>query len=118
MHTIRARLEPGEPATNALVLATITVEQGLPLRQGELGHRHIGGDAMPAAERHEHAAFVCRAWTTPGFDGSFGQSLAGIGNDQVQIEVNGAPKSLTGFTGSYGTVEGEQVWHGITVGQV
>src|SRR5215475_8719328 len=118
MHTIRARLEPGEPATNPLVLATIAVEQGLPLRRGELSHRHIGGDAMPAAERHEHATLVRSTRATPGFDGPLRQGLAGIGNDQIQIEINGAPKPLTGFTGSQGAVEGEQIWHRITVGQV
>ena len=46
------------------------------------------------------------------------QGFAGIGNDQIQIEVNGAPKPLTGFTGSQWAVEGEQVWDRITVGEI
>src|SRR5215510_2208096 len=118
MHAIRARLQPGEPAPNALVLAPIAIAQGLLLRRGELRKGHIGGDAMPGAERHEHAAFVRRAWTTPGFDGSLFQGFAGIGNDQVHIETNGAPKPLTDLTGAQGAVEGEQIWHRITVGDL
>src|SRR5262245_54155424 len=118
MHTIRAGLQPGEPATNALVVSPIPIVQGLLLRRSELRKGHIGGDAMPGAERHEHAAFVCRARATPGFDGPLCQGFAGIRNDQVHIEANGAPKPLTDLTGTQGAVEGEQVWHRITVGKI
>ena len=118
MHAIRARLQPGEPATNPFVLATIAVEQGLPLRRAELRKGDIGGDAVPDAEGHEHAAFVRRARAAPGFDGPLFQGFAGVGNDQVHIEANGAPKPLADLTGAEGAVEGEQVWHRITIGDI
>ena len=118
MHAIRARLQPGEPAADPLVLATITVAQGLLLRCGQVGKGHISGDAMPGAERHEHAAFIRRTGATPGFNGPLCEGFAGIGNDQVHIEANGTSKPLTDLTRAQGAVEGEQVWHGITVGDI
>src|SRR5262245_29516549 len=73
---------------------------------------------MSGAERHEHTAFVRRTRAAPGFDGPLCQGFAGVGNDQVHIEANGAPKPLTDLTCTQGAVEGEQVWHGITISDI
>ena len=118
VHAIGACLEPGEPATNALIIPTIAVDQGLPLLGREPGKGHIGGNTVAGAKGHEHAAFVARAGATPGFDGPVSQALTGIGNDQVHIQVNGAPKPLADLTRSQRAVEGKQVWHRVTVGDV
>jgi hypothetical protein len=44
--------------------------------------------------------------------------LRGIGNDQVHIEANGTPKPLADLTCTQRAVEGEQVWHRITIGNI
>src|SRR5262249_46982967 len=116
--TIRARLQPGEPATNTLVLATIAVAQGLLLRRSELRKGYIGGDAVSGTECHEHAAFVCRARAAPGFDRPLCQGFEGIRNEQIPMEAKSAAKRLTDLTCTQGAVEGEQVWHRITVGDM
>src|SRR5882724_10136561 len=54
----------------------------------------------------------------PGIDGAFVQRLRFVGNDQVEIEVDGVAKTLAARAGAVRVVERKQARFGLLVAQV
>src|SRR5664279_3203097 len=49
-------------------------------------------------------------WLGPGFDRAFIQGLAFVGNDQVEIEIDGVAEALATRAGAIRIVERKQPW--------
>ena len=56
--------------------------------------------------------------TLPGVDGSVVDGLRLIGDDEVEVEVDGVAEALAARAGSEGIVEGEEARLGLAVGAV
>src|SRR5262249_46585945 len=57
-------------------------------------------------------------WLGPGLDGAFVQRLRFVGDDEVEIEINGVAKSLAARTCAIGIVEREQTRFRFLITQV
>ena len=117
VHAVGSRLQPGEPAAQAEKLAVAVDDHGL-LRLAEAGERHVGRDAVIGAEGQHEAPFVPRRLGAPRLDGALGEALAAVRDDQVEINVDGAPEALAELAGTQRAVEREEVGDRIAVGQV
>ena len=117
VHAVRPRLQPGEPAAQAGEAAVAVDDHGL-LRVAEAGERHVGGDAVVGAEGQHDAPFVPRRLGAPRLDGALREAFAAVRDNQVQVDVDGAPEALAEPAGAQRAVEGKQVGHRVAVGQV
>src|ERR1017187_6814602 len=54
-------------------------------------------------------------WLSPGFDSTFVQGLALIGDDEVEIDVDGVAEALATWAGAIRIVEGKQARLGLIV---
>ena len=114
VHAIRPTLEPAEPAAHArIVAAAIAFEHELPLGRIELPPRHVGRDAATAAELGELAALPGGGLRRPRFEGAGGERAAGVGDDEVEVQVDHAPEAAASLARAERAVEGEQVGHGV-----
>src|SRR5229473_8406576 len=102
-------LQPGEKSFDALVVVLgIAFEIQAQLFSGELAPRHVRGNSATARP------FFCvlEEYTVtrlgPRFDGAVVERLARIGNDQIQIEIDGIAEALATRTRSVGIVKGKE----------
>src|SRR6266849_589061 len=98
--------QPGEKSLDALVVVLwIAFENQAPLFSSELAPRHVRGNSAAARPffcvLEEHT--VTRLG--PRFDGAVVERLARIGNDQIQIEIDGISEALTTRTRAVRIVE-------------
>ena len=98
--------QPGEKSFDALVVVLgIAFENQAPLFSSELAPRHVRGNCAAARPffcvLEEHAVTRFRPW----FDRAVIKRLARIGNDQIQIEIDGISEALTTRTRAVRIVE-------------
>src|SRR5439155_183453 len=73
--------------------AAVAVEHELPLGRIERGPRHVGRDAATATELDELAALPGGGLRRPRFDGAGGERAPGVGDDEVEVQVDDAPEA-------------------------
>src|SRR5204862_1515389 len=96
VHPIGPPLEPAEPPAHAGILAApVALEHELVLGRREVGPRHGGRDAAPAAEFHELTALPGGRLRRPGLERAVAERAARIRYDEVQVEVDHAAEAAT-----------------------
>ena len=100
-------LQPGEEAFDAGEVL-VACQDFFAVSRFQLAPGVAGGDAFPAAEAPQLAQQVAIAGLGPRFDGAVGQGLGAVGDDAVEVEVNGVAEALAARAGAIGTVEAEQ----------
>ncbi len=104
-----------EPFDAVIIVFRIAFEDKLALLRGELTPGHVGGNALRA--RPFAGVLLEDAITRlgPGFDGAIVEGFAGIGDDEVEIEIDGVAKALAARASAVGIVEGEQARLGFLI---
>src|SRR5262245_21027974 len=115
MHAITAPLQSAEPAADTSVL-TVAVDNQLPLHVAQFAPGLFRRDFFAFAIIEQ--AFGAALAMNPRADGALAERFTGIGNDQIEIDINDPAKTAAGFTGAERTIEGKQIGHGITVGNI
>src|SRR5262249_54442076 len=114
VHAVGPPLEPAKPATNAgIVAAPVAVEDEGALGRLEPRPRHRGGDAAPLAELEQLAALPARGLRRPRLHRALGDRAAGVGDDEVEVEVDDAAEAATSVARAERAVEREEVGHGL-----
>src|SRR5437867_12574782 len=102
-------LQPVEESFDALVVVSrIAFQNQAALLGGQLPPSHVGGDAPRARPLLRILEERPIARLGPWFDGSVVERLAGIGDHQIQIEVDGVAETLAPRTRSVRIVEREK----------
>jgi len=109
VHLVGAVFEPAEVAFDAVVGGRAP-DDGLLLRGGELPKGPVDGDLLLAAEGGQvpelHAAVLPPA---KGLDGPLREGQGCVGDDQVEVDADGAAEAPAGVAGADRAVEREQV---------
>ena len=114
VHLVGAPLEPAEPAADAGVVSlAVALDDEEALLWRESAPRGVDGNATPAAELEQLPTFPCGRLGAPGSDGPGRDRLARVGHHQVEIEVDHPPEAAAHLARAEGTVEREQVRHGV-----
>ena len=109
MQLVFFALQPVEKSFDAFVVVLgIAFENQPPLFRGELTPRHVRRNSATARpflcvlKKHSVTRF------RPRFDRAVVERLARIGNDQIQIEIDGISKPLAARTRAVRIIEGEK----------
>src|SRR5208337_1121054 len=109
-------LEPGEKAFYAVeIVFGIAFENQTALLGGELAPGDVCGDAASASPlaRFLHEDAVARLG--PGLNGAIIERFAGVGDDEVEIEIDGVAKALAARACAIGIVEREETRLGLLI---
>src|SRR6266581_6129448 len=88
-------LQPGEKTFDpCVVVLRIAIENQAALFGSELTPRHVGGNSAPARPLFCFLEKHAIARLGPRLDGAVVQRLAGIGDHQIQIEIDGIPEAM------------------------
>src|SRR5690349_5820176 len=102
-------LQPGEKTFDAFVIVFgIALENQAALFGRELTPRHVRGNSAAARPFFGFLEQCAVARLRPGFDGPVVEGLAGIGDHEIQIEIDGISETLAARTRSIRIVEGEK----------
>src|SRR5260370_20350862 len=116
MQLVFFAFQPGEKSFDALVVILgIAFENQAPLFGSELAPRHVRENSAAARPffcvLEEHPVTRFRPW----FDRTVIKRLARIGNDQIQIEIDGISKALAARTRAERIVERKKSRLGVRV---
>ena len=115
MHFIRFGFQPLEPAPDAVVVL-IAFHDGLLLLRAERLPGHIGRNVILLAKGKQLAPLPLRRFDPPGLDGSQFQRQGRVGDDQLRVNINRAPKPAAGLTRAERAVEREHIRHRLLIG--
>ncbi len=118
MQLVFLALEPGEEAVDAgKVGVLVAFNDGVALLGGELAKRDVHGNAAGAGEALQVLPKLAITGLGPGLDDAFVDGFAAIGDDQVDIEVDGIAEALAARAGAVRIIEGEQARLGLLIGE-
>src|ERR1700704_1915051 len=98
-------LEEATDAPETAVTIAVTIDNKLLLLSVELVPRHVQRNPRLAREALELGEQRPIFWLSPGFDRTFIQSLASVGDDEVEIEIDGIAEALATWAGAIRIVE-------------
>ncbi len=104
-----------KPFTPPKSLCGIAFEEQAALVGGEMTPGDVGGNALGARKFLGVLKQDAVTRLGPRLDGAVVQRLAGIGDDEVEVEVDGVAESLAARARAVGIVEGEQARLGLLV---
>ena len=109
-------LEPGEEAVDAGEIGVrLALDDGVALLGGELPEGHVQGNAARAGETLQVLPKLAITGLGPRLDDAFVDGLAAIGNDQVEVEVDGIAEALAARAGAVRIVERKQARLGLLI---
>ena len=109
MQLVLLALQPGEETLDAFVFVFgIALENQTALFGRELTPRHVRGDSTATRPFFGFLEQCAVAWFRPWFDGPVVEGLAGIGDDEIQIEIDGISETLAARARSVRIVKGEK----------
>src|SRR5256886_1630044 len=109
-------LQPGEKTFYAFVIVFgIAFKNQAALFGRELTPRHVRGNSAASRPFFDFLKERAIAWLRPRFDGTVVERLAGVGDNEIQIEIDGVSEALATRTRSVRVVEGEQTGLGLLV---
>ena len=117
MELVFLALEMGEESAHTEEF-TFAVENEIAVLFCEIDPRHVEGNSGGfgvALQVGEQRAILGLG---PGLDGAFAQRLQFVGNDEVEIKVDGVAESLTFGASAVGVVEREEARLGLLVSDV
>ena len=112
VHAVAFALEPAKPAANALVFAVAFDDERF-LLVGQFAPGFFGRNLFALAEI-EQAARPARS-IEPRLDGAVAQRFAGVGNHQIEIDVDNPAEAAAGFAGAERTIERKEIRHRIAI---
>ena len=107
MHLVRFGFKPVKKSPNA-VIGRCAVNNGVPLNSGKMSERCIRFNLIFPAEANQ----VLEFWSSTGLispwlDGAFQYGEGGIGNDQIQIDIDGSAETAARVACTDGAVKGK-----------
>ena len=109
MQLVLLALQPGEETLDAFVFVFgIALENQTALFGRELTPRHVRGDSTATRPFFGFLEQCAVAWFRPWFDGPVVEGLAGVGDDEIQIEIDGISETLAARARSVRIVKGEK----------
>ena len=115
MHAITFPFQAAEPTADAFVFA-VAVNDEILLPVGQLAPGFFGRDffALAEVEQAAHPPSSVDPW----LDRAVAQRFAGIGNHQIEIDVDHPAETPAGFACTEGAVERKEIRHGVAVGDI
>src|ERR1700722_4658452 len=106
MQLVFFSFEQAEKTLHAIVFFfPIAIDDRIALGRGQLAKGNFNRNSFGAGEAAHVERGRAVAWFRPGMDCAVGEGFAFVGNDAIDIEIDGVAKTLTAGASSVRTVE-------------